>query len=86
MKSLTRIHYGRLCLCLVCTVDVLAKSHAMIDDGMRGRLSLDGTWQAIGGNGIIPQYPPPATNNQWATIEVPGQSVTTHRKNSIEGM
>ena len=57
------------------TINVWAQN-TIIEDGTRARMSLDGTWQAIGVKGIIPQYPAPDTNADWKPIDVPHKSAS----------
>lgn len=59
---------------MICCMPVWAQSNQLIEDGTRGRLSLDGTWQAISVKGIIPQYPAPSVNADWKPIVVPHRS------------
>lgn len=71
--------------CMLCSSSTFAQSHQLIEDGTRGRLSLDGTWQAISVKGIVPSFPAPNTDAQWKPIEVPHRSATPFIENTGKG-
>ncbi|MFG0248876.1 MAG: glycoside hydrolase family 2 protein [Phycisphaeraceae bacterium JB051] len=66
-------------------VTVGAQSASIIEDGNRGRISLDGTWDVIGVNGIIPQFPAPPASADWKTIQVPHRSAEPYLINKGAG-
>lgn len=77
----------RICFvafCLICTHAVFAQS-TVIEDGARGRVSLDGQWQVIGVKGIIPQFPAPADSAEWKPIDVPHKSAEPYLINKGSG-